>query len=148
MKNIYDDLEIKDYGNIDDLIKDIILRFDLVEKYDLIKIFGDSEFIINLMIKLVNLDKGFKPYYIDWDNEFYGNNFDYYFIDITYDKSLYIEHVYGENDTDGKYILKIMKFDDDEEYIRCFLNQDCVNQEIVDYSLTNFQETMLFGIDE
>lgn len=147
MKNIYEDLEIKDYGDTNDLVKDIIIRFDLLEEFDSISVFGNNDFVLDLLFRLMSLNMGFKAYSVEWDGKHYHNNADYYLLDIDAKKRIYIEPVYNFRNINGtnQYTLKCMSFGGDD-YVRCFLNQDNVNQEIVDYCLNNFQEVMLFGI--
>lgn len=140
MGNIYERLKIKDYYDIGNFVREINDDFTKNECYYVI-VFADFDFIINVMIQLITR-YGYLAHTIDICRE------DTKLCALEICRfGIFVEDVYYR-DKNGDIGIKTWFDDiDDTEYKqKCYLHQDHVKQDAVDYCLLNCGDTTLFGI--
>lgn len=132
--NIYEKLNIKDYYDVGNLVREINSDYTS-GMFNAIVLFGDFDFIINVMIQLITR-YGYIAHTLDIDREAMNvcglelNGF-----------GIFAEDAYGYNTGE----LKVW-FDGCDRKDKCYLHQDYVKQDLVDYCLNNCNNTVLFGI--
>ena len=143
VENIYKKLEIKDYDNVFEFIDDVADRNTLSDVSDAVIILGDVDFIHECVIQLADLYE-----YRICSVELFDNNFDDVFvleIYFNYEARRIMMDVTPVDIYCKNWLQPIIE---NYDYTRVFLNQDCVQQDTVDFCLKNCDEIMLFGINE
>ena len=149
LNSIYDKLEIKDYIDIFEFLDEVNDRNTLSQKDDAVIIYGSREFIYHCIVQLANIygyKLGFVSLYYD-DNTFGDICDDGEFVLIVgFDGNDNIIHSIPVRIIDDNLQRRLLNIPLVFNYIRTFINQDCVEQDLVDACLNSHDEVMLFGI--
>lgn len=144
VENIYKKLEIKDYDNVFEFIDDVADRNTLSDVNDAVIILGNGDFIHECVIQLADLYE-YRICSVNlYDSVIEGT----YMLEVYFDRKM--RRTVMDATPIGMYGNKtwVEKALPMYDYTRVFLNQDCVQQDTVDFCLKNCDEIMLFGINE